>query len=183
MFSNARRVAPFILAVLVVAHGAEAALTVEIQYEATPLGGTRWQYTYDVINVSANPAVSEFTIWFDRDTQRNLALATANPVAGLWNELAVQPDLFIPADGYYDALTTMGGISAGNHVSGFAVAFDWLGAGVPGAQRFDVVDPVNFTIRESGWTVPEPGTALLMSVMLLVPGRRFRRAITGRQLD
>lgn len=152
---------------------------VQISYELRALGGTRWQYTYDVANLSWTQAISEFTIWFERNSHRNLGIATPTPPAGDWDELIVQPDPFLQADGYYDALSLTGGLLTGGSVSGFAVAFDWLGAGTPGPQRFDIVDPVDWTVLYSGFTVPEPALSLLLALggVSLVrrpcrPGRR-----------
>src|SRR5262249_23476464 len=95
-----------------------------------------------------------------------LSIATSNPPADNWSELVAQPDPPIHADGFYDALSTTGGIPAGNHVAGFAVTFDWLGTGLPGAQRFDIVDPANFAVRFSATTIPEPSTILLVAMVL-----------------
>jgi len=48
-------------------------------------------------------------------------------------------------------------IAIGEHVYGFAVSFDWLGEGEPGAQFYEIIDPDTFETINSGWTVPEPG--------------------------
>ena len=47
---------------------------------------------------------------------------------------------------------------------GFAVQFTWLGAGTPGAQPFEIVDPDTFQTLESGSTtvVPLPATGWLL---------------------
>jgi MYXO-CTERM domain-containing protein len=61
----------------------------------------------------------------------------------------------------------------GGGVSGFAVTFDWLGTGEPGAQPFDIVDPDTFEPIYSGTTVPEPAAGLM--AMLAAAALRRRR--------
>lgn len=169
------RVLPVITCVLFTAQGSLATSVLEIEYELTPLGGTRWQYTYDVTNASWESSIAEFTIWFDQNTQRNLTIDTPNPPAGDWSELVAQPDLLLHLDGFYDALKHSGGLAAGEHAAGFTVAFDWLGADMPGAQRFEVVDPVSFQTLYSGLTVPEPVSAVLFLAGLAAVARRHHR--------
>ncbi len=147
----------------------------DISYHLSALGGTRWAYTYDVMNISWTQPIQEFTIWFDRNTQRNLAIGTPNPPAGDWSELIAQPDLVLQADGFYDALSLTGGIAPGSHVFGFSVAFDWLGEGVPGAQPFEIIDPQNFHTLYSGTTIPEPACAVLLLAGATAFARRGRR--------
>ncbi|MBN1765568.1 MAG: PEP-CTERM sorting domain-containing protein, partial [Sedimentisphaerales bacterium] len=53
-------------------------------------------------------------------------------------------------------------IAPGETVSGFSVSFDWLGTGVPGAQFYEIIDPDDFSTLDSGYTVPEPGTTILL---------------------
>ena len=148
--------------------------SVSVEYAATPVGGDRWQYTYAIENGSLAGPIEEFTIWFGHATYANLALATPDPPAAAWSELVVQPDPLLSDDGYYDALSLSGGIPIGGGVSGFAVTFDWLGAGEPGAQPFDIVDPDTFEPIYSGRTVPEPAAAGVMAVLAAVALRRLR---------
>ncbi|MBI4582349.1 MAG: hypothetical protein HY718_21825, partial [Planctomycetes bacterium] len=103
-----------------------------ISYDLTAFGGGRWRYDYDVTNVSLADPIREFTIWFDHSLYQDLVLATPDPLAADWSELVVQPAPSLHDDGFYDALKMSGGITAGAHVGGFAVEFDWLGAGLPG---------------------------------------------------
>jgi len=56
------------------------------------------------------------------------------------------------------------GIGVGETVSGFAVSFDWLGGGEPGPQTYEIVDPGTLATIDSGVTVPEPTTLLLLGV-------------------
>jgi hypothetical protein len=161
------------LALLVATAWADAP-SVTVEYAASPLGGGRWQYTYTVENPALGRPVEEFTIWFGYDAYRNLALATPDPPAAAWNEVVVQPDPVLHDSGFYDALTRTVGIPVGGSEGGFAVTFDWLGAGTPGAQAFDILDPVTFQPVYSGMTVPEPATLALLSVLGVLTLRRRR---------
>jgi hypothetical protein len=145
---------------------------VTVTYDTAQLSASRWQYTYTVDNTALGQPVNEFTIWFGHDAYGNLALATLNPPAAAWNELVIQPDPLLSDAGYYDALALAGGIPVGGGVSGFAVQFDWLGTGLPGAQPFDIVDPQTLQPLYSGTTVPEPAGLLLLALAGLLARRR-----------
>jgi hypothetical protein len=56
------------------------------------------------------------------------------------------------------------GIAPNTVLSGFSVEFDFLGAGIPSSQLFDIIDPNTFAVLESGTTspVPIPGSIILM---------------------
>jgi len=144
---------------------------VTVAYDAAQLSASRWQYTYTVDNTALGQPVNEFTIWFGHDAYGNLTLATLNPPAAAWNELVIQPDPLLSDDGYYDALALAGGIPVGGGVSGFAVTFDWLESGTPGAQPFDIVDPQTLQPLFSGTTTPEPAGLLLAALAVLVARR------------
>ena len=136
----------------------------QIIYSTTDLGLDRWQYTYDVMNISLAEEIEEFTIWFDYGLYDNLAVTTPNPPSGDWDEIIWQPEPVIGDDGGYDALANASNlaIGIGENVYGFAVSFDWLGIGEPGSQYYEIIDPVTFGTIESGYTVPEPATCLLL---------------------
>ncbi len=140
-----------------------------IIYDLNNLGGSTWEYNYTVQNDSLSIDIEEFTVWFDYTLYENLAVTS--PLLD-WDEIEIQPDTFIPDDGFYDALALVSGIAPGESKSGFSVSFDWLGNGVPGSQFFDIVDPNTFEIIESGNQsiasdpnpVPEPSTFLFMAI-------------------
>ncbi|GMU22913.1 MAG: hypothetical protein AMXMBFR13_29970 [Phycisphaerae bacterium] len=180
MFQSVRRVAPGAVCVLFCTQWGLAAGPwpvpppdpVRINFELSALGGDRWQYTYEVANISLGQPISEFTVWFDRNTQGNLSISTPNPPSAGWSELVAQPVPFLQLDGFYDALSLAGGIPSGSHVWGFAVAFDWLGTGKPGAQRFEIIDPANAMTLYQGQTVPEPVSLILLWTAALFSRRR-----------
>jgi hypothetical protein len=147
----------------------------EISYSTTSLGGSSWQYNYKVSNISLGESVKEFTINFAADSCRNLAVVAPTPAG--WSAIVMQPEPFLHDAGAYDALTVGGGILGGQSVSGFSVRFDWLGAGTPGSQLYQIVNPVTFATIDSGATVPEPATLSIMTLgSLVLSARRSRRA-------
>ncbi|NLE59091.1 MAG: PEP-CTERM sorting domain-containing protein [Planctomycetes bacterium] len=168
-----RPVCPVALALFLAAISAESlAVPVTVSYELTSFGGERYRYDYDVTNVSLAGSIRELTIWFDDALYRNLVLATPDPPAANWSELVVQPAPSFHDDGFYDALAIGGGIAVGDHVSGFAVEFEWLGTGLPGSQPYDVVDPVTFQTQYADFTMPEPATLALLAGGLAFARRR-----------
>jgi hypothetical protein len=145
----------------------------QIRYDIADLGLGRWQYTYEVSNISLFPEpIEEFTIWFGIGSYDNLVIETQDPPSNNWNELVWDPEPVLGDDGGYDALAKNLNIGVGQHVYGFSVSFDWRGAGTPGAQLYEVVNPVTYQTIVSGYTVPEPLTALLLGMgALIVQGR------------
>lgn len=161
-----------VLALILVLATPAAATT--IVYSATSLGGTSWRYDYSVTNDSLGAALAEFTVYFARGSYANLVVAATPPG---WDPLVVQPDADLPADGFYDALALAGGIAPEATQDGFAVTFDYLGPGTPGAQAFEVVDPGSFAVLDTGATapVPLPGAAGLAGAALAAAAVRARR--------
>jgi len=136
----------------------------QIDYDVAEFSPGRWEYTYEVSNIGLPVPVQEFTIWFDFGFCDNLAIETSDPLAGDWDEIVWQPEPVLRDDGAYDARALDSGIARGQTVAGFAVSFDWLGIGEPGAQFYEIVDPMTFETIDSGWTIPEPGTLLLFAL-------------------
>jgi hypothetical protein len=155
-----------------------------ITYELTPEAGNRWTYQYTVSAAASDPAIEEFTIFFDPALYANLLRVLA---PSGWDALVIEPDPGLPADGFFDALALVAGIAPGSSLGGFAVSFDFLGNGRPGVQGFDIVDPVTFGTISSGITeleraidLPEPGTAWLLAVPLLLLLRSRSRCPADR---
>jgi hypothetical protein len=145
----------------------------QIQYETADLGAGRWQYSYDVSNTSLTGMIEEFTIWFDFDLYDNLFIETPDPPASDWDEIVVQPEPVFSDNGYYDALALAGiGINLGETVSEFTVSFAWLGVGEPGPQLFEIIEPDSFETLDSGWTIPEPSTLLMLGLGAVILRRK-----------
>jgi len=137
----------------------------QIIYETSELGAGRWQYTYDVKNIRLTETIEEFTIWFDFGLYENLAVETPDPPASKWSEIVIQPEPVLQDDGAYDAKVLGLSISIGQVVTGFAVSFDWLGDAVmPGLQFYEIIDPDTYETIDSGLTIPEPATLLLLGL-------------------
>jgi hypothetical protein len=141
-----------------------------ISYSSSALGGERWRYAYTVQVLPGESAIDEFTVYFDTSQYRNLLVEGSPPN---WDSIVLQPDLSIPSDGMFDSLALDTGIEPGHVLGNFFVSFDFSGSGTPGAQRYEVVDPVTFAVIRSGLTdagepppgpseLPEPGTLTLV---------------------
>jgi len=167
-----------VFAIFLTAIGSGAPKT-EIRYQTSDLGLGRWQYTYDVTNISLTVPIEEFTIWFDFGLYDNLAIETPDPPASNWSEIVIQPEPVLQDDGAYDAKALGPGIGIGQTVKGFAVSFDWMGDAVmPGSQFYEIIDPVTYQRIDSGYTVPEPASAVMVFggwVLLGLQGRRRKR--------
>jgi hypothetical protein len=120
-----------------------------ITYEVTSLGGNDWRYDYTVEN-DGSASIEQFTVYFDFGLFSNLAVA-ASPMD--WDSIVVDPDVNIPADGFFDSVALVSGLAPGASLSGFSVTFTFLGSGAPGSQPFDIVDPANFEVLSSGRTL------------------------------
>lgn len=153
-----------------------------INYFTTSLGGTDWRYDYTVSNDTLGMNLQEFTIYFDVNLFSNLAVLSS---PADWDSLVVQPDLALPSNGFFDSLALFGGLTPGTSVGGFSVTFMFAGAGGPGSQAFDIVDPQTFAVLESGVTsrfveppstVAEPNALplLLLAGVFAAAGARLR---------
>ncbi len=146
-----------------------------IAFTATNLLANSWKYDYTLTNDSLPSPVQEFTIYFEADLYSNITLVSS---PAEWDSIVIQPDSALPAAGFADALTIGSGLPAGSSLTGLSVNFDYLGAGIPGAQAFDIVDPVDFSTLDSGRTsaVPLPAAGwLLTTAFAAVIGAGLRR--------
>ena len=140
-----------------------------ITFDLSNSSGNTWTANYSIINDTLAGPIEEFTIFFDLGLYENIN-SVSTPAN--WDPIAIQPDVGIPDDGFYDALALISGIANGATLSGFIVSFDWLGVDSPISQYFEIVDPFTFDVLDSGQTqisqlvsVAEPG-----SISLLIAG-------------
>jgi len=163
-----------IIVLLVVGVSATVSATT-ILYDVRDLGSGKFEYEYSVTNDTLAVDIEEFTIFFDMVLYSNLSL-TLTPTG--WDPLVIQPDIALPADGFYDALALVSRISPGDTLGGFGVSFDWLGTGTPWSQLFEVVDPTTFETLDSGATIPVPEP---LSILLLASGLGGLAIVKGRR--
>jgi hypothetical protein len=155
-----------------------------IVYSTQHVGGNQWTYQYVLTASAGDPDIQEFTVFFDRNTYKNIAVINS---PAQWDSLAVQPDIALQSDGFFDSLALGPGLLPGETVGGFSVMFDFLGSGTPGAQRFDIVDPATFAILASSTTspsvvippptdIPEPAPLALLALPLAILISRYGRS-------
>ena len=163
-----------VFCLLILVEVASANLMTQISYGTTDLGAGRWEYTYDVMNISLIEGIEEFTIWFDYGLYDNLSVSTPETPSG-WDQIVWQVEPVLGDPGGYDALATNLSIATGTSLSGFSVSFDWLSAGEPGQQFYEIINPVTFEIIANGYTVPEPVTLTLVGFGAVVLLRRQKK--------
>jgi hypothetical protein len=150
---------------LLLSISALSAQAVTVQSQLQALGGNSYQYNYTITNDDLASGFDEISIFFSNTQYQNLAV-TASPFD--WDSIVLQPDAFL--DGVFDSLALSAPLALGDSVSGFSVSFDWLGAELPGAQIFDVLDSSSLTVLQSGTSsvtaVPLPASLPLMSAAL-----------------
>jgi hypothetical protein len=150
----------------------------EVQYRAVDeadavAGVDRWRYDYTFVG-----SLAEFegvSLLFDFASRAGLQVATA-PDPNALGYFLEQPNAGLPANGLFT-------VSAVRPVVGerlsFAISFDRLAGGAPGAQPYEVFD-ADFNVTGSALTVavPEPpsGVMLLAALAVLVPLMRRRLA-------
>jgi hypothetical protein len=156
----------------------------------TDLGGNEYQYNYSVYNdgsLGANVSIQLFDIFFNPALYEagSLDIVTPALLSSEWSQLALASVGTAPAD--YDVLALDGGIPVGDTVSGFAVQFEWIGQGLPGAQPFEISDPNTFDVLQSSETTlpgptPEPSTFWMLAILIpiFLAGYRSVKAFAYR---
>ena len=142
------RLLPAFLLLLV--SGQAAATTVNYSVSHDGFGG---QYEYSITNDTLGFEIFELTIHFDYEIFASLS----NPGVPVgWDPLVVDPVEFVNDDGFYDVLALGAGIAPGETLGGFTIDFVLLGGQIPGAQRFEVLNPLTFAAIEEGLTELSP---------------------------
>ena len=162
-----------------------------IDYALASLGGGEYQYNYSVFNdgsLGPNVPIQLFDIFFSPALYQagSLVIVTPNPPSAQWSQEILASVGTAPAD--YDAFALNGGIPVGSTVSNFAVQFEFIGQGLPGAQPFEISDPNTFAVLQTGETAvpvvaPEPSTfwMLAMLIPIFFVGSKSVRAFAFRR--
>ena len=161
-----------------------------ISYTMDDFGGGQYQYNFTVDNTTGAFDIESFSIFFEYSFYENLSITAS---AADWDPLVIQPDTGIPDDGLADWLALGLPIGMGEILSGFSVAFDWIGTdGLPPIdQLFSINDPFTFdplffgltmfVENDDGPSVPEPGTLGLFSLALMLALITSRKKVLLRQ--
>ena len=178
------------LALIAALFAASHARATIITYDLTNVSGSTWTYTYTITNNNSGGApVSAFDVVFASNLFANLELV-ALPLGWIGGTANPEPPP-IDDEGFLIGWTLpfLGfGVDLGETLSGFSVRFDFLGAGLPGAQLFEILNPFSLRVIEIGQTarrtaVSEPGVlALLLAALAayaVFATRRHRAAKNG----
>ncbi|MEN6384196.1 MAG: hypothetical protein ABFD79_03265 [Phycisphaerales bacterium] len=138
-----------------------------IKYSFNNLDSGNFEYVYTITNDTLTVPIEQLTIWFDQQFYNNLQIVFQPHLANDFDEI------ILPATGLgvplgYDVLAISGGINIGQSVSGFSIRFNWLGDGLPGTQHYEIIVPATNHTIDSGFTIPEPATLLLLSLSFVI---------------
>ena len=157
--------------------------TIAYEVSATPSASQSYVYTYHLAGQFGEGG--SLNLLFDAAHVANVSLdwSSLSGIQPDWLVFdgAIEPLPALPADGLLQLLA----LANIHETDGtFKVAFDWSGAGLPGAQPFELIDSAgNLALAgiTTGYTppdpngVPEPGTVLLLAGGALVLLRHARR--------
>jgi len=138
----------------------------DVIYRAAEVGDGRWQYTYDVNDISLPVPVEQSTISLDFGLHDNLAVETTGPSHSEWEQMVWHLGSVLKDDGPYDPNASAGGTqkAPANRGGGFAVSSDRLAQGKLAAQFRETIGPPAFEATDEGWIIPEPATLLLLGL-------------------
>lgn len=161
---------------------AGSAFATQIESHFEQIAGPLWTIDFKVTNDGVVPLIGEFTVFLDETLYADLSVVSTPPT---WDSIAIQPDLGIPAPGYFDSivLDSANALAVGQFQSAFVVGVKLLSNDLPTALYFEIVD-ANFAVVDSGHTivtvtpaVPEPTIAALLALGLGSIGA-LRRKVT-----
>jgi hypothetical protein len=116
-----------------------AAITISYQVEDLAdlvVGEDLRRYSYSVSDF-AFERNQGFTIFFDAEKYRNLDVTPAAPNAD-WDIITGEPVPLLGLPGVYDALSIVALGDTASLANPFTLSFEWIGAGDPGSQPFEV---------------------------------------------
>lgn len=128
-----------------------------------PGGDPAWRLDLVVRNETLPFAVREFTIFVPHEAAGSISLVNAPED---WDWIVIQPDPFLPDDGFVDGLALGTGLAIGDAPLSLSLELSWLGGAVPAGLIFDVVDPTSFETLARGEVVvvPEASSAILLAL-------------------
>lgn len=157
-----------------------------LNFALESLGSNRYKATYSLHNEISLP-LGLLDIEFDPALYREdtLQVSLVDDAAIDWTAEILNSGIEVPA--VVTLLNRGVGLRGGERANGFQVEFDWLGTGLPGAQRYTVFDPVDFGTLYTGLAavttpvpLPMPVWSLLSGLVLLrgvVVKRRSKRSV------
>jgi hypothetical protein len=162
-----------------------------ITYDLQDLGANSYRYSYTINNDGSLPggsAIQLFDILFDPALYQETSLTLKSDLAlnANWSQQFLASAPGVPVA--FDVLAIGAGLTNGSSISGFAVDFSWLGAGLPSSQGFEIYDASNFNLLESGITtpllasVPLPG-AMSLVLSAFIGGAGFRKMLRFKSLS
>jgi hypothetical protein len=164
---------PFLLLAILWSFSMQASAAI-IEHTLHSLGGAQYRYDYTVRHQAGEAPILLLDIDFDPALYLESSLnIVSDPVLNAsWDQLIIGSQPGYPA--LFDVFALGTGLDNGDVLTGLAVEFTWLGAGLPGAQAFTLLDPTSFDVIDSGFTraassnVPEPGGIAFVVFLLLL---------------
>jgi len=128
------------------------ARAVSILFETFDKGEGIWEYSYTVSDYIFDTGFG-FTIFFDYGLYENIT--PTDIWSSDWDIETFDPAIILGFEdtGFYDALSLVDGAFLADP---FTVQFNWLGAGEPGLQLFEVYDSSDWTTLQTSITLSEP---------------------------
>ncbi|MEM7613022.1 MAG: hypothetical protein AAF270_15160 [Pseudomonadota bacterium] len=193
--ASAARCSGAILALLVLVITPFRANAVSITGTLTELGGNDYLVDYTIENTGEVALIEQFSLLFDAALFGGISDAAIAAADG-WSGITFGPEPLLGFnDLVVDYLIDSGatGLGVGDLLSGFSVAFTWLGSGdSPISQPFEIIDPATFATLFSGEVafvaggsgdvpvpVSAPSALMLTWAALLLFARRFSTISSG----
>lgn len=175
-FNRVRSLTVLLAALATLAFSSAASAAPVLNYQLSSLGSGQWRYAYTLQGEAPAAGFDGLTVYFDA-SQYSLVGNVSAPSG--WDVLTVQPDQPLQGSGLVDLLHLAGALAGAIAPVQFSVDFDYIGAGTPGSQRFELYNLSPFAVVQSGQTQPgkvaEPATGALAALALLL-GASLSRA-------
>ena len=160
----------------------ETAAPEALSFALESLGSNRYKATYSVRN-EISLLLGLLDIEFDPALYREdtLQVSLEGDAATDWTAEILDSGFDVPA--VVTLINNGAGLRGGQRASGFQVEFDWLGAGLPGAQGYTVFDSVNFETLYTGVAAATTPVPLPMPIWSLLSGLVLLGSATVKRLS